>query len=200
MKKRTIIIIIAGAVLLAVLIVGAVILYNRLSNLINSENVVEYQNSADASGESASGDTTEEDRSAPDFTFVDYEGNSLTLSDLEGKPIVLNFWASWCPPCREEMPYFDEMYSVYKDEVIFLMVNLTDGTQETVQSAKTFYEEQGYTFPIYFDTSGEGAENYYLRYIPDTFFIDKNGDIYSYATGAINADTLEENIISILDR
>mgnify|MGYP002868861670 CR=1 FL=1 len=106
---------------------------------------------------------------AIDFSMLNMDGVSVSLSDYYGKPVVLNFWASWCGPCQMEMPYFDEAYREYADRVNFVIVNLTDGDRETVESAKQFIEEAGYEFPICFDTEGKGMYAYGVMSIPMTF-------------------------------
>ena len=82
--------------------------------------------------------TADEKQLAPDFTVYDKDGNPVQLSDFRGKPVVLNFWASWCGPCKSEMPDFDKKAAEMAGDVTFLMVNLTDGYQETVESASAF--------------------------------------------------------------
>lgn len=140
-------------------------------------------------------ETNEADSSkAPDFTVLDKDGNQVKLSDFFGKPIVLNFWASWCPPCKSELPDFEEMYKRYEGKVIFLMVNLTDGQRETVDVAKSFIASAGYTFPVYFDTTYEASTVYGIRSIPQTYFIDAEGNPVAYATGMISGSQLEEGI------
>lgn len=136
---------------------------------------------------------------APDFTVLDYEGNEVKLSDFTGKPVVLNFWASWCSPCKSEMPDFEEIYQEYKNEIFFLMVNLTDGVQETMATAKAYVEGQGYSFPVYFDTKSEGAMAYGVYSIPTTFFIDANGDVIAYASGALSKDGVQKGIDMIYE-
>ena len=131
---------------------------------------------------------------APDFTVYDLEGNSYKLSDFRGKPVVLNFWASWCGPCKQEMPDFNTTYGELGEEIHFLMVNLTDGYQETVESASSFIAGTGYTFPVYYDTSTEAATTYGVYSIPTTYFIDAEGHAIAQATGAINAETLQRGI------
>ena len=132
------------------------------------------------------------------FTMTDKDGNSLKLSSLTGKPIVVNFWATWCGWCTLEMPDFEEMYKKYGDRVNFAMVNVTGGS-ETVAKAKKYIEEQGYTFPVYFDTLQEGAQKYGTDYgIPMTFFFDEMGNSVAYIEGAANAATIEQGIGMIL--
>ena len=131
---------------------------------------------------------------APDFVVYDLAGNAVRLSDYIGKPIVLNFWASWCGPCKMEMPDFDEVYRQYGDEVQFLMVNLTDGSYETVATAAAFVAQNGYAFPVLFDTSGQAANTYQIYSIPTTYFIDAGGHLIARAEGAIDAASLQYGI------
>ena len=131
---------------------------------------------------------------APDFTFYDAEGKAFKLSDFRGKPVVLNFWASWCPPCQMEMPDFETQYKEAGEEVRFLMVNVTDNQRETVEGAAAFIEEKGYTFPVYYDTAQEGARTYQAYSIPRTFFIDAEGYLIANALGAISGAILQQGI------
>ena len=151
---------------------------------------------ADTSADTPDDGETEGDSvtKAPDFKVLDMEGNEVRLSDFFGKPIVLNFWASWCPPCKAELPDFEAACKKYEGKVTFLMVNLTDGQRETVEVAKAFVAEQGYTFPVYFDTKYEAAYLYGLSSIPQTYFISAEGEPIARATGMISAGQLEEGI------
>jgi thiol-disulfide isomerase/thioredoxin len=135
--------------------------------------------------------------SAPDFTVYDREGNKVNLSDFAGKPVVLNFWASWCPPCRSEMPDFDKVYGEVKSDVVFMMVNLTDGKRETQASGQRFVNSKGFTVPVYFDNDGQAANAYVISSIPATFLIKPDGGINGKYIGAIDEETLR-NAISIL--
>ncbi len=135
---------------------------------------------------------------APDFTVYDANGKAYKLSDFRGKPVVLNFWASWCPPCKAEMPDFQKEFEARGERVQFLMVNLTDGQQETVSSAMAHITKEGYTFPVYFDTEYSAAVAYGIRSIPTTFFIDAEGYLVAQATGAIDIATLQKGISMIL--
>lgn len=186
MTNRKTTIIIAAA--LVVVLLGATALYRSLSK---------SEASAGAEAQSA---VQQEDESvaAPDFTMLDAESNSVALSNHIGTPIVLNFWASWCGPCKNEMPVFDSVAAELGDKVDFMMVNLTDGGRETVESATQFIEEQGFTFPVYFDTLSEGATAYSVRSIPVTYFIDTEGNVQAYSAGSMDEDTLRQGIGMIL--
>ena len=135
---------------------------------------------------------------APDFTAYDLEGNAVSLSGFRGKPVILNFWASWCGPCKSEMPDFQEKYGQYGEEIHFLMVNLTDGSQETVETAQGFVDGQGYTFPVYFDTDYSGAMSYGVNAVPATYFIDEEGNLVAYGKGALTGETLQRGIDMLL--
>lgn len=137
---------------------------------------------------------------APDFTVYDAEGKAYKLSDFRGKPVVLNFWASWCPPCKAEMPDFQKEFEAQGKDVQFLIINLTDGMQETVDTASAYVAQQGYTFPVFYDTSSAAANAYGIRSIPTTFFIDAEGYAVAQATGAIDRATLQKGIDMILPK
>ncbi|MCL2060437.1 MAG: TlpA family protein disulfide reductase [Oscillospiraceae bacterium] len=133
---------------------------------------------------------------APDFAMVDWDGNNVTLHELiaNGKPIVLNFWASWCPPCKGEMPEFELAYQELGDSVQFIMLDITDGQRETRDIGAKFINDEGYTFPVFFDEGQEGAYTYGIRYIPTTIFIDRDGYIVAGSQSAIDGNLLRRGI------
>ena len=175
---------------MAALILGATRLYNALGSQAQAESLI-------AQPETPAEDTKAGIQLAPDFTVYDGEGNPHKLSDFIGKPVILNFWASWCGPCQMEMPDFEEKYLAYRDDVHFLMVNLTDGSQETVDTASAFIAEKGYTFPVYFDSDMDAAYRYSVSSIPMTCFIDEEGGLVTYRRGVISGEALQ-NIIDTL--
>lgn len=209
MKKKLAIVVLVAA--FVALLGGATVLYNKLSstverNMLSSnvtstefadkqaETLVDEQEITSPDSQGTEKTTEPEKVPAPDFTVIDAEGNDVKLSDMVGKPVVVNFWASWCGPCKMEMPEFEEVYKELGDEVHFMMVNLTDGWQETQEKAENFIEEQGYTFPVYYDTMSEGAMNYGVSSIPATYFIDAEGNAIAQARGAIDGETVKIGI------
>lgn len=154
---------------------------------------------AEAAEPPAEESPAEAQMAVPDFTVTDGDGNPVSLSDFIGKPIIVNFWASWCGPCKMEMPDFEKAYSQYGEEIHFVIVNLTDGSRETVETAKRFIEEQGYTFPVYFDTDSSAAIAYGVSSIPASYFIDAAGNPIAQARGALDAETLQKGIDMILE-
>lgn len=155
--------------------------------------------SAMESGSESSGSTGEEKQPAPDFTVYDEAGREYRLSDFRGKGTVLNFWASWCGPCKNEMPDFDVIYKELGDKYNFVMVNLTDGKTETVETASAFIKEQGYSFPVYYDTSGAAGAAFSVYSIPTTYFIDAEGNVLAYASGTLSGETLRDGIEQFFD-
>jgi thiol-disulfide isomerase/thioredoxin len=183
----------AGFILL---LIAATVAYNRLSDREKPGGDIVLANEQGNVPNSAP-----EKQKAPDFSMTDIEGTRITLSGFiaNGKPIVLNFWASWCPPCKVEMPEFDRVYQETGGEVRFIMLDLTDGQRETVQKGAQYVKEQGFSFPVYFDTAQEAAYAYGIRAIPTTLFIDKDGYIVTGTQGAINGQTLRRGIEMIRD-
>ena len=139
------------------------------------------------------------DPKAMDFTVYDANGNAVKLSDYFGKPIVLNFWASWCGPCKSEMPDFNETYLAKGEEIQFLMVNMTDGARETLDIAKAFIADSGYSFPVLYDVNQDAAMTYGISSLPTTFFIGADGAMVAYAMGAIDGETLQRGIDMITE-
>ena len=131
---------------------------------------------------------------APNCTVYDEMGNEVRLSDYIGKPVVINFWASWCSPCKREMPDFYEKYLELGDEVQFLMVNVTGRGNDTVEDAKAYIEGAGYTFPVFYDMELDAMSAFGVDAFPYTFFIDAEGYIMSYKRGTISAEALQAGI------
>lgn len=177
---------IIGLLVLVFGIAGASLLYKQLGDRYTPDKL--------ANETPKSTQAQKKDNKAPDFTVIDNNSDKVKLSDMHGKPVVVNFWASWCPPCKAEMPDFEEMYKKYGTEISFMMVNMTDGQQETLEKAKAHIAENKYTFPVYFDTEFSAAITYRVASLPTTYFIDAGGNIVTYANGMIDYQTLEKGI------
>ena len=196
--KKNIIIFIIILSAFVIILVGAYFLYDYLSDSLPRESLVDETNTnqnANSNQDNQNEDNASKQTSpAPDFTMKDKNGNIIKLSEMIGTPIILNFWASWCGPCKIEMPDFEEAFLKYGDKINFMMVNLTDNYSETVTTASEYIQSQGYSFPIYFDTEGEGAYAYQVYSIPATYFIDADGNITAYARGALDKNNLQRGI------
>ena len=198
MKNK--VIFLAVGLALIVLLAGATVFYQDLSQQYAADPITATQESQASSQpqepETSSTPAEQEGQfpAAPDFTVLDREGNQVCLSDFKGKPVIVNFWASWCGPCKREMPAFQQAWETYGDRVEFLLINLTDNNQETLDSAKQFLASTEYTFPVYFDTQLSGASAYGVVGIPATYFIDKDGLLVAGANSALDYETLEYGI------
>lgn len=177
---------IVTACLLAGIIGGATLLYNRLGEDYKENEFAEET-------ETVQEKETDSSFAAPDFTALDLAGKEVKLSDYKGKPVVLNFWATWCQYCTEEMPDFQKAFEAYPD-VQFLMINATDGVRETKAKAEAYLKEEGFTFPVLFDTKEEAVYNYYVTGFPCTYFIDAEGNLVTYASGMLSYDNLIRGI------
>ncbi len=135
---------------------------------------------------------------AIDFTLVDQNGVEHTLSEYKGKTVFLNFWATWCPPCRAEMPDIQKLYEEYgengEDVVILGVAAPNYGGEKSAEEIADFLSENGYSYPVVMDTTREIVDTYGIMSYPTTFMIDKNGDVFGYASGSLNLDTMHSII------
>jgi thiol-disulfide isomerase/thioredoxin len=130
---------------------------------------------------------------APDFTLEDLGGNAIKLSDLRGQAVMLNFWASWCSPCKEEMPDLEAVFQQYKGKVRILTVNLTN-TERSIDEVEKFLADNGYKMPVALDKRGEVATTYLVRGIPTSFFIDSKGIIRLIVPGSMTKEMMEDGL------
>lgn len=199
-KISGIFIIIAGLIML----VGGVRNINKEEKIYNenqatkAESINENKNEINNENKK---DESEQEKIAPiDFTLYDQYGNKHTLSEYKGKTIFINFWATWCPPCRGEMPHIEELYKEYnknQDDVVILGVASPNlGRESSEDYIKDFLSKEGYSFPVVFDENGSMVYQYGINAFPSTFIINKEGYITKYIPGAMNKDTMKNLIES----
>lgn len=128
----------------------------------------------------------------PDFTLIDMGGSKVSLSDFKGQRVILNFWSTWCPPCRQEMPEFNEMNAGLKKsgEAVLLAVNLTDGRRETKGKVEQFMKKNSFDMLVLLDTQGNAASIFHIQGIPTTIIIDREGVMRGEIVGATTKDNV----------
>lgn len=144
----------------------------------------------------ATGSNFDKGSVAPDFALQDLDGQTVTLSALHGKPVFINFWASWCQPCREEMPYLQQTYDSFKDRgLAFYAIDIGESPDTIIK----FFEDNAYSMPVLLDSDKSVGQSYHITGIPETFLIDKNGIIRKWRIGAYpNARAIEDDLKIIM--
>ena len=174
-----------------------------LSGTGQEGNVAEQaeEESAEDAEEADHTDGSEGEKLTPavDFNLTDQNGNTHTLSQYKGKTIFLNFWGTWCPPCRAEMPDIQKLYEEFdqegEDALVILGVAAPNlGKEKSEDGIKTFLEENGYTYPVLMDTEAELFQTYGITSFPTTIMIDRDGNLFGYATGQLNEETMRSII------
>lgn len=136
---------------------------------------------------------------APDFTLTDQYGETHSLSDYRGKIVFMNFWATWCPPCRGEMPDIEKLYRKYSEDpesdvAILGVASPGNGREKDIEGVKSFLKDNGYTFPTVMDRKGELLSSYYITAFPTTFILDDEGNVLGFIPGAMTEDIMEDVI------
>ena len=128
----------------------------------------------------------------PEFTVVNNEGEEVSISEFKGKKVIINFWASWCPPCVEEMPEFQILHNeLDPEETVLLAINLTDGQRETKTLANNFLAENNLDMNVLYDTQGNAFYEFNVSSIPQTFFLDEEGTVQYSILGMTNKTVLD---------
>ncbi|MFF2483118.1 TlpA family protein disulfide reductase [Paenibacillus sp. NPDC058071] len=135
---------------------------------------------------------------APDFKLTTLDGKETSLSEWRGKPVFINFWASWCPPCRAEMPHMEKLHVKYGDQAVILSVNMT-ATEKSSQNVEEFAEKYGLTFPIALDEAGSVMERYRIRSYPTTFVVDADGIVRDRVLGAVDYAWMERKLKQVIE-
>jgi len=131
-------------------------------------------------------------QTAPDLVLQDTKGQTVKLSDYKGKVVIINFWASWCPPCKAEMPDLDKLGQelANSQDAVLLAVDLTDGVRETSDKAQKYINDNHFSLHVLLDSEGKAANAYSISSIPTTVIIDKQGNIYDRIVGPTTRDAL----------
>ena len=186
------------SLLTVAVIAGSYFLYQSLTEkydqFTNSESIPQADVSGNHEDSQQGGSGENQALMAPDFTIYDAEGNPVTLSQYQGKGVVINFWASWCGWCEIEMPSFQTAYEKYGEDVQFLMINLTGGGNDTQEKAEEMIESGGYTFPVFYDHDLSAAVAYAARSIPVSYFINAKGELVAKNSGPVSDEKLENYI------
>ncbi len=201
-----------GAVLM--ILMGILMFTGRLNSISNylsqfTGTQISAENSKEAdeqdvaatevSEENRATETSEKERIlAPDFTLVDQYGETHSLSDYRGKIVFLNFWATWCPPCRAEMPYIQELYEKYSQpdsDVAILGVAFPNmGDETSIEGISNFLDENGYTYSVLMDEGASLQHPYYITAYPTTFLINPEGYVLGYIPGGMTKEIMEDVI------
>jgi thiol-disulfide isomerase/thioredoxin len=212
MNKNTrnlVITILVFAILLAV----ALVAYNALKDRsvapvytpeIKAEAVQEESAIADApdpepaQGQVSAPDDPEPAPKMPDIALTRLDGSETSFDQVrQGKPAIINLFASWCPPCKAELPYFLEAYEQYKDQIEFIFIDSLDGTRETMETISSFVEEFPFTAPVYFD-QGVFASLFQTTALPTTVFFAADGTVSNGYLGMVNEEALQQSIEALL--
>lgn len=186
-KKSTLLL---GLGLVLVLAVAG-ILYTRLAPSAENEQLA--QNSTQSQDGSAS--ASSQSSPAPSFPMEDAQGNTVQLSDFLGdKPVFLNFWASTCSPCKQEMPDIQKLYEQYGDQIQFIMVNVGAAMNDTREKAEAYLSQEGFTFPVYYDIDYQAITTYGINSFPFSIFIDAQGNLVTYGNGMLSASLLQKGL------
>lgn len=175
---------------------------NSYINEETKEKKIEDENKAqndysDESKNEHNGSNNKDLMEAVDFSLTDQYGNTHTLSDYKGKTVFLNFFATWCGPCKVEMPHIEELYNEHNlnnDDIVIIAVSNPGGREKDMNGVKQFLKDEGYTFPVVFDESGEVFSKYNIMSLPTTFMINEYGKVYGYVSGALSKDQMESII------
>ena len=196
-------------VLMIALLAGGTVLYNNLLGAVETQTVTQATQApvvTVAPQENAAAEKKTAEVAGPkpranlakDFTAYTDDGAPVRLIEKRGKPVVVNFFASWCGPCKMEMPHFDEAAKAYAGQIEFMMVDLCAYGNDTKENAKKLIADGGWTFPVYFDTDGSAVMAYNVRSMPTTIFVSADGELVGQQIGAMTAAQLQAQIDKLL--
>ncbi len=162
------------------------------------EPVVEAEEEIPAAQEEPAATDSDKSPAMPDIPFFTLDGEQTSFEAIrDGKPVVINYFASWCPPCKQELPHFQKAYDTYKDQVSFIFLDALDGQRETLKTIQAFIEEFPFTGPVYYD-EGVFAYIFQTTSLPTTVFINADGSVANGYLGFVSESVLEQNLQALL--
>ena len=191
--KKNVLTLVVSVLILVLLIAGGTIVYNKNKDSAGGS-FVKVEKPQDGGDDVAESGESISENSVPDVEIYNADGEKVMLSRFFGKPVVLNFWATWCGPCKSEMPGFNRLYEKYKDKVNFVMLNVS----EDKKTVERFLKDNGYSFPVYYDKTQVASYTYGASSIPLTFVLDKGGELFGYQMGVLSEEALEDAIKTVL--
>ncbi|WP_124057712.1 TlpA family protein disulfide reductase [Vaginisenegalia massiliensis] len=202
-------------VALGLILVGSALVYPLLSPnspqpnpILETPSHETSKTSSTSSQESQANDTNQvlettqtaaQANQLPDTRIWDSKGKSHALKDQLDKPLVISFWASWCPPCQEEMPLFQDYFDQYGNQINFVMLNATESKpSETVEVAQKYINDHQFTFPVYYDRQQENQVAYGAMVLPSTIFVNRDGQVTAAYRGQLTAETMDAELKKLL--
>lgn len=185
------------SVILLVVVAVATVMFDRLvdrDRLAEVSTIPNYAPTVSQTPQTEEPTEPEGRKEAPNIQFTDAQGNVHTLEEFRGKPVVVNFWASWSGPSSRELAMFQEAYNDYKEQVYFLIINTASDERESREAADEMIKDGGYTFPVYYDEDASAATAFEVLTVPTTFFVDSNGKGVAYAAGELNRYNFERGL------
>lgn len=180
-----------------ILVVIAFYVTKNYNNAKSISTANQTQSTPSSNSQSLSTDDTKADNKAIDFTLTDLDGKKVSLKDFKGKNVYLNFWATWCPPCRSEMPEIEKVYQQYKDkDFVVLAVDLG----EDKNTVKNFMQQNKYNFKVLLDSDQSVAAQYNITAIPVSYFIDKDGNIVAKRVGALSEEEMQSYVKQLIGK
>jgi len=179
---------------IAIFSVMALLVFSIISGL-----VLPYMQNKDNSAIGPGRLQQEEKITVPNFQFTDGEGNTVDFDNFKGKPVVINFWGTWCPWCVEEMGDFNRLVGEYGDKVNFLFLDVAGNREETPRKVEKYLSDNGYdNITSYYDSMGQGCYMFGLNSFPVTVYVDKDGCLYDAAIGLTNYDSVKQIVDTML--
>jgi len=143
----------------------------------------------------STGFSSQKEKTAPDFSLKSLDGQTITLSQFRGRPVVINFWASWCQPCRDEIPFLQQVYNKYNNMgLVFFAIDIG----ENPETINRYFKDNGLFMPVLLDSNKQVSQDYGITGVPETFFIDKNGIIRKWQIGAYPSVQAIEDDLKII--